>query len=100
MTHSTINTEAENRGSVDAVIHTIDITSLDSAGSESYDPESETNLSGADRYGIAIRGQENTGYEFAWDHINGALTVVNVADGTDVTSGTAVGEVVLEVIGA
>jgi hypothetical protein len=100
MTHSTINTEAENSGSVSVVYHTIDITSLDAAGSETYDPESETNLAGADRYGIAVRGQENTGYEFAWDHINGALTVVNVSDGTDVASGIDVGEVVLEVIGA
>lgn len=99
MTHSTINTEAENAGSLDVVYHTIDITSLDSAGAESYDPEAETNLSGADRYGVSVRGTETDTYLVRWDHVNGSLHVQNVADETDVASGVDVGEVVLEVKG-
>lgn len=100
MTHSTINSRQENAGSLSVVYHTIDITSLDAAGAETYDPEAETNLSGADELGVSVRAQESSGYEIEWDHINAQLTVVNVADGTDVTSATDVGEVVLEVLGA
>lgn len=100
MTHSTVNTEQENRGSTDAVFHTIDITSLDAAGVENYDPETDTNLSGADRYGVAVRGLENPQYRVAWDHVNAQLDVINVSDGADVASATDVGEVILEVVGA
>jgi hypothetical protein len=100
MTHSTINEEDTNRGSEDAVFHTIDITSLDSAGAESYDPETETRISGADRFGISVRGTEDESVLVRWDHVAAELSVVNVADGADVTSGTDVGEVILEVVGA
>lgn len=100
MTHTTVNTEQESGGSVDVVFHTIDITSLDAAGSETYNPESETNLSGADRYGISVRGTESDAYLVRWDHVNSNLHVQNVADETDVASGTDVGEVILEVKGA
>jgi len=100
MTHTTVNSEDTNRGSEDAVFHTIDITSLDSAGAETYDPETETNLSGADRYGVSVRSTADETVLVRWDHVAGNLSVVNVADGTDVTSGTAVGEVILEVVGA
>jgi hypothetical protein len=100
MTHSTVNTEDTNRGSEDAVFHTINITSLDSAGAESYDPETETRLSGADRFGVSVRAVESTDYLVRWDHINAELSVVNVSDGTDVASGSDVGEVILEVVGA
>lgn len=99
MTHSTVNTEEENAGSLSVVYHTINITSLDASGSESYTPESETNLSGADRYGVSVRGQESEAYEIQWDHLAGNLSVVNVADGTAVASATDVGEVILEVTG-
>lgn len=99
MTHTTVNTETENGGSRDVVTHTINITSLDGAGTETYDPDAEVGIKGADRYGVVAKGQENTAYLIRWDHINEQLTVVNVADGTDVTSTTDVGEVVLEVIG-
>lgn len=99
MTHSTINTEAENQGSLDVVYHTIDITSLDAAGAETYNPETETNLAGADRYGISVRGQESEAYEIQYDHVAGNLSVTNIADGTAVASATDVGEVVLEVTG-
>lgn len=100
MTHTTVNEEDENRGSTDAVFHTIDITSLDAAGVENYDPETETNLSGADRYGVTVRGQEDPTVRVAWDHVNAQLDVINVSDGLDVADNTDVGEVILEVVGA
>lgn len=99
MTHTTISEEVENRGSTTAVFHTIDITSLDAAGAETYDPEAETNISGADRYGISVRAQEDESLQFTWDHVAADLSVTNVADGTAVTGGTDVGEVILEVVG-
>lgn len=107
MTHSTVNTEAENEGSTDAVVHTIDITSLDSAGTEQYNPSDELGLEGVGRYGVSIRGQADGTLLISWDHVNEALTVkevVDTGDGTggvqDVANNTAVGEVVLHVKGA
>lgn len=99
MTHSTINTERENAGSVDVVYHTIDITSLDSAGVENYDPDAELGLSDAAEYGVAVRGREDPTIQVAWDHVNEQLDVVNVSDAADVANNTDVGEVVLEVTG-
>lgn len=99
MTHATVTTEDENAGSTDAVYHAINITSLDSAGAESYDPQAETGVSGADRYGVSVRGQESSAYLITWDHVAGELSVVDAADGTDVAQGTDVGEVILELIG-
>jgi len=100
MTHSTTNTERENQGSVDAAFHTIDITALDAAGSESYDPSAELGLEGATRYGVTVRGLADDSYRAVYNHTTGELAVTNAADGTDVASGTAVGEVVLHVVGA
>jgi len=99
MTHSTVATERENQGSTDVVYHVIDITSLDSAGTEQYDPGDELGLESPGRFGIDVRAQENSGYLIRYDHINDALTVVNVSDGTDVADATDVGEVMLEVVG-
>jgi len=99
MTHSTTDTEHENAGSRDVVYHTIDVTSLDAAGTEQYDPDAEVGLTGAGRYGVSVRGQESSDYAVTWDHINEALSVVNVADGTGVANNTDIGEVVLEVVG-
>jgi hypothetical protein len=99
MTHSTINTEHENTGSLDVVYHTINITSLDSAGTEQYDPESETGLSGASRFGVDVRGVETNTYIVRWDHTAEEFHVQDVADGTDTANNTDVGEVILEVVG-
>lgn len=99
MTHSTVNVEHENAGSQDAKYHTIDITSLDAAGVENYDPSAELKMENAAIYGVAVRGLEDPTVRVAWDHINGQLDVINVSDGTDVASATDVGEVVLEVVG-
>jgi len=78
---------------------TVDITSLDSAGFEPFDPEAVTGLGGADRYGVAVRALENPQYRVAWDSANARLDVINVSDGADVGSGVNVGEVLLEVTG-
>lgn len=107
MTHSTVNVEAENEGSLDGTIHTIDITSLDSAGAETYNPGDEVGLEDPGRYGVSVRGQEDGSLLISWDHINEQLTVnevVDTGDGTGgvsgVAAGTAVGQVVLHVKGA
>lgn len=99
MTHSTVNTERENSGSVDTVYHTIDITSLDAAGTENYDPDAELGLSDAAEYGVAVVGQEDESLHIVWDHVAEEIAVLNVSDGTDVADTTDVGEVVLEVTG-
>jgi hypothetical protein len=100
MTHSTTNTEHENAGSLDVVYHTIDITSLDSAGTEQYNPESEVGISGAALRGIDVRGAETNTHLVRWDHTAEEFYVQDVADGTDTANNTDVGEVVLEVVGA
>ena len=99
MTYSTVNRERENRGSVDAVFHTIDITSLDAAGVENYDPGTATGLEAPDEYGVRVVGQEDEALHIVWDHLAGELAVLNVSDATDVANNTDVGEVVLEVVG-
>lgn len=99
MTHSTINTERENAGSLDVAYHTIDITSLDSAGVENYDPRAEVGLDDAALLGVGVRGAEDPTVQVAWDHVNEQLDVINVSDATDVADNTDVGEVVLEVVG-
>jgi hypothetical protein len=106
MTHSTVNTEPESGGSTGEVCHTIDITRLDSAGVEQYDPGSELGIEGGDRFGVDVRGQADGTYDITWDHVNEQLVVKEVndtGDGTggtvDVAAGTAVGQVLLHVTG-
>lgn len=99
MTHTTIESERESGGSTKVAFHTIDITSLDALGSETYDPEAETGVDPSSTGGITVVGQSNTAYLVRWDHVAGVLTVVNVADGTDAAAATAVGEVALKVEG-
>lgn len=99
MTHDITNTDRENLGSLDAVYATLDITSLDSGGAEDFDPADELGISGVSRFGVGVRGQESSDYAITWDTGNAELSVVNVDDGSDVSSGTDVGEVILEVVG-
>lgn len=99
MTYATINTEQENAGSKDVVYHTINITSLDGAGTEPYDPAAAVGISDASIYGVSVRGQETASLAIGYDHINGNLTVNELSDGTATTAGTDVGEVLLEVVG-
>ena len=97
MTHSTVATDRENSGSFVSVYHTIDITSLDSSGAETYDPAAEADL--VDVLGISVNGQEADDLFVRWDHVANNLIVTNASDGTAVASGTDVGEVVLKVDG-
>jgi hypothetical protein len=99
MTYSTVNTERENYGSVDAVLHTINITELDAAGVEEYAPGTATGLEDASEYGVSVRGQEDETVAVVWDHLDAELKVKNRDDGTDVANNTDVGEVMLEVVG-
>jgi hypothetical protein len=99
MTHSTVETVPASAGSEDAVYHTIDVTSLDSAGVETYDPAAEVGIAGADRYGVSVRGQEDETLALVWDHVDGELKAKNRDDGTDVANNTDIGEVILEVVG-
>jgi hypothetical protein len=99
MTYSVVNTERENHGSVDVAYVTIDITSLENAGNEPFDPGAVTGLDDAAEYGVAVRGAEDPTVQVAWDHVNEQLDVINVSDATDVTSTTDVGEVILKVEG-
>jgi len=99
MAYTVTNTERENLGSVDAVFATVDITSLANAGNEPFDADAALGLSDAGEYGIDVRGVENDAYLVRYDHLNGQFHVQNIADETDVISGTDVGEVVIGVIG-
>lgn len=106
MTHSTVDTSPESGGSTDVVFHTIDITSLDNAGAETYDPDAEVGVAVDATGGISVVGQENGGYHVTWDHVNGQLAVKysdndQAGDGVliDVPSTTDVGEVRLKVEG-
>jgi len=99
MTHSTENTELENQGNKDVAYHEINVTSLDVAGEEGYDPSSELNLEGEGRYGIGIRGQTNVSLAFGYNTTSGNLTVRKRSDDSAVAAGADVGHVTLEVVG-
>jgi len=103
MTHTTIDQERESGGSTYTWFHTIDITGLDAAGAENYDPASRF---GAEVLGVDVVGQEDETVIATWDHVDGqikAKEVTDTGDGTggltDIASGTAVGELVLRVDG-
>jgi hypothetical protein len=98
MTHTTSEVDRESGGSVVSVYATLDVTSLDNAASESFDPASEFNFS--DVLGVTILGLENAGtYQAEFDHLDGTTLNVQNVDGTDPTSGTDVGEVRVRVDG-
>lgn len=99
MTHTTVSSTRESFGSTTVEYHTIDITSLDSAGAEAYDPDAETGVNTTNTGGVSVVGQETADYLVRWDHAASELAVVNLSDGSDVASGTDVGEVRLQVVG-
>lgn len=99
MTHSTVNTELENQGNKDVAYHEINITSLDVAGEEGYNPSNELNLEGEDRYGIGVRGQTNVSVAFGYNSTSGNVTARMRSDDQAVPSGSDVGHVTLEVVG-
>lgn len=97
MTHSDVNTQRENHGSEMAILHTIDVTSLDGANYENYNPTSEVDVH---RFSsVEVVGLENPStYIVQWDTSNDRLAVEQYG-GTDPTSSTNVGEVQLRVYG-
>ena len=99
MTKSTSVKESGVQGDLLYLFATVNITSLANAGNEPFDPEAifdELN----DVHGVAIVGVENAdSYQIEFDHLANQLTVVNVADGTNVAAATAVGEVRVKVEG-
>jgi len=99
MTHSTTSLSPQNFGSRAAYLHVIDITSLDAAGQENYDPSSEVNVELGDDYAVIVADQEDPSRRFSWDHTSDHLDVKDLSDGTDTANNTDVGEVKLVIVG-
>lgn len=96
MTYTTSNVDYESGGSVVSVYATVDITSLDGANTEPFDPDAVFNV---DPLGVSVIGVENGDlYDVEYDHLAQQFVVQN-KDGTDPTAGTDVGEVRIRVDG-
>lgn len=99
MTYSQSVKESGVQGDLHYLFATVNITSLANAGNEPFDPTSVFDEL-LDVHGVSIEGVENADtYAVEWDHLANQFTVVNVADGTNVASGTDVGEVRIKVEG-
>lgn len=97
MTFSKTQVDHESGGSFDSVFATIDITSLDSANYEPFDPTSDFNL--RDVLGVSVIGlEEPENYIVQYDHLQQRLYVEGYG-GTDPTATTDVGEVVVRIDG-
>lgn len=96
MTESTTVVERGNAGDHRYVIAEVDITSLDSAGTEPYDPSAKFNLEGA--YGAVVDQEDYTHHVF-YDHDNTQIIAKDVADGTDLADNTDVGTVTIRFVG-
>lgn len=101
----TINTETHehvgNEGDHSYAVVQLDITSLDSAGTEPYDAAATFNWTEA--WGATVLDQENHGYKFGYDPDNGNVIVKYAdydagSDGAliDVANNTDVGTVTLK----
>lgn len=99
MTHNTEDLEPANLGNREGFLHTINITSLDAAGQENYDPDTEVNIPNGTALGVQPAGQDDTTFRFSWDHVNNHLDVINVSDGTNTANNFDCGEVRLLVVG-
>ncbi|AFH22158.1 hypothetical protein OSG_eHP18_00005 [environmental Halophage eHP-18] len=98
MTHTITAEDKESGGSFASVFATVDITSLDNAASEDFDPAAELGVRSV--VGVSVLGLENAGtYQAEYDHVAGDTLAVQNVDGTDPTSGTDVGEVQVRVDG-
>lgn len=75
MTESTTVINEGNEGDHRYVIAEVDITSLDSAGTEPFDPSSKFNLEGAE---ASVLGQENGRHRFAYDPDNTQIDVFDI----------------------
>jgi len=98
MTHTTINRDRENAGSLSTVYHVIDITALDDTGTENYDP-ADVGISGADRFGVSVVGQEDDSKRIVWNSDDEELSVRELGSGDNTADNSAVGEVILQVTG-
>lgn len=99
MTHNTESLSRQNFGSRKAFLHTINITSLDAAGQENYDPDSELNVNLGDDYGVWVAGKDNSSVDPSWDHSAEHLDVVMQSDGSDAPNNSDTGELRLLVVG-
>ena len=96
MTFDTSAVDYESGGSFVSVFATVDITSLDGANTEPFDPDAVFNV---DPLGVTVIGVENgDSYDVEYDHLSTEFVVLN-NDGTDPTAGTDVGEVRIRVDG-
>jgi hypothetical protein len=96
MTETTTVIEEGNEGDHRYVIAQADVTSLDSSGTEPYDPSTKFNLEGA--YANVLDQEDYTHYVF-YDEANAQLIVKDVADGTDIADNTDVGTITLRFVG-
>jgi len=105
MTHTTTIIDEGNHP-IHRVLVRLDVTSLDSAGVEQFDPSTEVD----EDTRKSILGQESLQavnvLEWAdetalvtWDTTDEELKAKALSDGSDVADNTTLGEIVLEVIG-
>ena len=98
MTHTTTVEERVSDGNYEAVFATLDITSLDNANNEDFDPAAELGFNHV--LGVSVEGLENPEtYVVQFDHLDGATLYVEEYGGTDPTASTDVGEVRVKVSG-
>lgn len=97
MTHDTNEKTEESSGSERSVVHEINITELDSAGEEDYDPETETAV--ADAASVSVVGQEDADLLITPNADYTALNVNDLTGGAGADEGAAVGVVRLRVQG-
>jgi len=77
---------------------TVTVDSLTNANNEPWDPEANTGLTDVDA--VTIVGYDSgTTYTVTWNHVDEQFEFAAIADGTDPTSGTDVGEVKVRVEG-
>jgi len=96
MTFTLTDVDYESGGSVVSVYATVNITSLDGANTEPFDPADVFNV---DPLGVSVQGVENgDAYLVQYDHLASQL-VVEGYGGTDPTAGTDVGEIRVRVDG-
>lgn len=96
MTHTLSEVDHESGGSYISVFATLDITSLDNAASENFDPETELGMRNVE--GVSVIGVENPNTYVVQPAEDYDLAVEQFG-GTDPTAGTDVGTVTVRVDG-
>ena len=86
-----------NGGALNVKTETVTVGSTSDAGHHVWDP-AQTGIDNPES--VSVVGQSDPTYALSWDSANGdRFHVVNVADGSDVASGTDIGTVTLRVEG-